>query len=79
MDINNAVGAGPQACLNQGVILSKVGLVEGSSGDVVGQELPPDVKAEEVVFVVLHKVGHLTSTIGTVVLDQGGVRAACRA
>lgn len=76
VDIYDAAGASGQARLNQSIVLCKVGLVKGAGGNVVSQKLPRDGKTEDVILVVVHKVGHLTRPISTVVLGQRWVRRA---
>ena len=63
MNINYTVGAGRQAALHQGVVLGKVGGIEGSSKLAVDQELPSNIETKHVELVIVDEMLHLVRTI----------------
>ena len=65
MNVDYTVRASTQTCINERVVVGKLGLVEHTSHLVVREILPADRETEQVVAVVLDKVLHLTEAIGT--------------
>ena len=65
MDVNYTVCTSIQTCINEHVVVGKLGLVKYTSHLVVREILPADGETEQVVTVVLDKVLHLTKAIGT--------------
>lgn len=60
VDVDDAEGgAGGEAVLHQGVVVAKVGGIEGAAEVVVDEVLPADRKAESVQAVLGHEVLHL--------------------
>ena len=70
MDVNDAAGSVSQACLDQSVGFSKVGLIQGSGEDVVREELPAAGETEDVEAVIVDEVLHLAGAIVAVVGQQ---------
>jgi CO dehydrogenase/acetyl-CoA synthase epsilon subunit len=69
VDIDDAAGTGGEAGLDKGIVFYEVVLVEGSSKDVVGEELPSNRKAEHIETIVIDKVLHLAGTIVTIICE----------
>ena len=65
MNVDYTVRASTQTCINERVVVGKLGLVEHTSHLVVREILPADRETEQAVAVVLDKVLHLTEAIGT--------------
>lgn len=65
MDVDFTVCASTQTCIDEHVVVGKLGLVEYASHLVVREILPADGETEHIVTVVLDKVLHLTKAIGT--------------
>lgn len=77
MDINDAICASPQTGLNEVIIFSQIRIYDGSTFDIVGEELPSDGKAESVEPIVIDKVLHLTLTIHAIVFREWGPGCTC--
>jgi hypothetical protein len=65
MDVNFTVCTSTQTCIDEHVVVGKLGPVEYTSHLIVREILPGNGETEQVVAVVLDKVLHLTKAIGT--------------
>lgn len=63
VDLDDARRACAEARLNEVIVFGEVDLVDVTSGSAVGQELPPNGQAEDVVAVVFDKVLHLSCAV----------------